>query len=268
MEYSIDRTLARARELVDEFEHRVGPVEKLPRGIDISEAFFVFSTAADARPRQIVESGRALGQSTELLARCFPHVSVVSVEANPNHPDAPLALQRLSELPNVACLFGNSRVLLPELVLPGDIVVIDGPKRFRAIKLALRVLRRRQPALIFIHDCPRGTPVRRFLDAHVPGAFFSDDHRFVQEFCYLDRNRDEAVLRRWTDPAHRPADRSYSATFACIPSRPGYPRTSAFVRVTLARFADNLARSARKRSGPACERGQVTEAAVRSEMHG
>jgi hypothetical protein len=248
---SIERTLARARELVDEFKRRVGPVDKLPRGIAFSEAFFIFSTAADARPRQIVESGRALGQSTELLARCFPEVPVISVEADPDHPDAAQALERLRDLPNVACLFGDSRALLPELVLPGDVVVIDGPKRFRALKLAYKVLRRRQPALVFMHDCPRGTPIRRFLDAHAPGVFFSDDHRFVQEFCHLDRDRDQEDLRLWADPGHRPEDRSYSATFACIPWRPGFPRKGASVHVTLTRLADNLAHSVNKRLGRA-----------------
>jgi hypothetical protein len=256
VEYSIDRTLDGARELADEFIRRVGPVEKLPRGIAVSEAFFVFSTAVETRPRQIVESGRALGQSTELLARCFPEVSVVSVEADPNHPDAPKALERLRGLSNVACLFGDSRALLPELALPGDVVVIDGPKCFRALKLAYKVLRRRRPALIFIHDCPRGTRFRRFLEAHVPGAFFSDDHRFVQEFCHLDHDRDPELLRRWADPGHRPADHSYSATFVCIPARPGFPRAAASVHVALTRLADNLAQSVRKRFGRAERRRQ------------
>jgi predicted O-methyltransferase YrrM len=249
--YGIDRTLARARELADEFQRRVGPVDKLSRGIAVSEAFFVFSTAADARPRQIVESGRALGQSTELLARCFPEVPVISVEADANHPDAAQALERLRGLPNVACLFGDARALLPELVLPGDVVVIDGPKRFRALKLAYKVLRRRQPSLIFMHDCPRGAPVRRYLEAHVPGAFFSDEHRFVQEFCRLDQDKDQAVLRHWANPAHRPEDQSYSATFACIPWRPRFPRAGASVHVTLTRLVDNLAYSVNKRLGRA-----------------
>jgi hypothetical protein len=258
-DYIIDRTLARARELVDEFKRRVGPVDKLSRGIAISEAFFIFSTAADARPRQIVESGRALGQSTDLLARCFPEVPVISVEADPDHPDAAQALERLRGLPNVACLFGDSRVMLPELVLPGDVVVIDGPKRFRALKLAYKVLRRRQPAMIFIHDCPRGTPIRRFLDAHVPGVFFSDERRFVQEFCHLDENLGREVLRRWSDPGHWPEDHSYSATFACIPAQPGFPRAGASVYVTLTRLVDNLAHSVMKRLGRAERRRRHAE---------
>jgi hypothetical protein len=254
--FTIDNTLARAGEFVVEFERLVGDVDPVERGIAVSEALFVFATVADLRPRQIIESGRALGQSTYLLARCFPGTPVISIESNPSHPDAEPALERLRGLANVACLFGDSRVLLPELALPGDVVIIDGPKRFRALKLAYKVMRRRQPALVFIHDCQRGTPFRRFLEARLPWSFFSDDHRFVQEYCRLDRYLDEAEIRRWSDPDHRPQGESYAGTFGCIAGRSGFPGLRAMSEVAVARLASNVADSFSKRavSAPARRR--------------
>jgi hypothetical protein len=246
--FTIDNTLARAGELVDEFERRIGDVDPVERGIAISEALFVFATVADLKPRQIIESGRALGQSTYLLGRAFPDTPIISIESNPNHPDAEPALQRLRELANVTCLFGDSRVLLPQLTLPGDVVIIDGPKRFRALKLAYRVMRRREPALVFIHDCQRGTPFRRFLESRLPWSFFSDDHRFIQQYCRLDRYLDDVEISRWSDPDRRPRDESYAGTFGCIPGRPGFPGPGALLRVAIARLAGNVSDSYSKRA--------------------
>ena len=248
MQYTIDNTVARAGELVGEFERRIGDVEPMERGIAISEALFVFATVADLKPRRILESGRALGQSTYLLGRAFPDTAIISIEANADHPDAGPALQRLRGLSNVECLFGNSRVLLPRLTRPGDVVIIDGPKWFRALKLAYTVMRRRQPALVFIHDCERGTPFRRFVERRIPWSFFSDDHRFVQQYCRLDRYLGDAELRRWSDPDHRPRDESYAGTFGCIPARPGFPGLGAMLRVSGARIAANVAKSVTKRT--------------------
>jgi hypothetical protein len=254
--FTIDNTLARAGELVGEFERRVGGVDPVERGIAISEALFVFATVADLKPRQIIESGRALGQSTYLLGRAFPDTPIVSIEANAGHPDAEPALERLRGLANVACLFGDSRVLLPQLTRPGDVVIIDGPKRFRALKLAYKVMRRRQPALVFVHDCERGTPFRRFVETRIPWSFFSDDHRFVQQYCRLDRYLDEAEIRRWSDPDHQPESESYAGTFGCIPGQPGFPGLGAILHVAVARLAANVSDSVSKRavSPPASRR--------------
>jgi hypothetical protein len=245
--HTIENTLARAGELVAEFERRVGDVGPVERGIAISEALFVFATVGELKPRQIIESGRALGQSTYLLGRAFPDTPIISIEANPSHPDAEPALERLRGLANVACLFGDSRVLLPQLTLPGDVVIIDGPKRFRALKLAYRVMRRREPALVFIHDCERGTPFRRFVESRIPWSFFSDDHRFIQQYCRLDRYLDDAEIRRWSDPDHRPQDESFAGTFGCIPARRGFPGVAALLAVAVARLAANVADSVSKR---------------------
>lgn len=229
----------------------MGGTEFLRRGVHVSEVFFIRAAVGDHRPRQIVESGRALGQSTWLLSRVFPETPILSVELHPEHADAEAALKRLAPVANVSCLFGDSRVLLPELALPGDVVVIDGPKNLRALKLAQRVLERKRVAMVFIHDCQRGTGIRRLLERSCPWAFYSDEPSFLTRYNHLDTYLDAAEHERWSDAANLPTDRAYGGTFACVPLVEGYPSMWDRLRLVVARMADNVGSSARKRVGGA-----------------
>jgi predicted O-methyltransferase YrrM len=186
----------RACESIEHFRPAVEglPVEK--RGVAHTEMFFVYAVAASLKPRQILESGRARGQSTLVLSRCFPESRIVSVEMDESSPDAKFALERLSPLKNVKLLFGDAREVLPATMQVGDVVIIDGPKEFRAIKLALNLLRTGKPSLIFIHDFYAGSAERRFLERHMPDAFFSDAPEFLRAFAGLD-GKDGSVPRRW-----------------------------------------------------------------------
>ena len=210
---------------------RVHECRSVNRGVLKLELLFVYATIADHRPRQIVESGRYLGQSTRLLSLCYPDIPIVSIEYDADSPVAPQAIERLRDRPNVAPLFGNSRELLPRLTLPGDVVVIDGPKDLRALRLALETIVKRRPAMVFIHDCYKGTAVRRFLDRHLPETFYCDHPQFVARFHDLDLEVSETIRRRWHDPAQAPTDRSYSHTFACLV--PSKKTTSTWLRLRL-----------------------------------
>ena len=108
--------------------------------------------------------------------------------------------------------------------------MIDGPKDFRALKLALRLLRRHDPALVFVHDCPRDSKVRGFLERNVPHAFFADAAEFVQQYGHLDREESDVTRG-----------------LACIPPRIGCPDLALRCRLTVARLVDNLRRSTAKR---------------------
>src|SRR5262245_1543625 len=55
----------------------------------------------------------------------FPTPPLLGVEADPNSADVATAAERLRGCANVDCRFGDSIRLLPELVEPGDIVLID-----------------------------------------------------------------------------------------------------------------------------------------------
>lgn len=177
-----------AQALAPAFEElsRTIPYEK--KGILFSEMLFL-AALVPSRPEKtlrIIESGRARAQSTLLLSRLFPDLPVVSIEFDPGSPDTAVAAERLKDCANVEALFGDSTQMLPQIVRAGDVVLIDGPKHFRALRLAMRLLNENQPHAVFVHDVHRGIPEREFLDRHAPLCAFSDDDAFVSRYRHLD----------------------------------------------------------------------------------
>ena len=209
------------------FERATASIRFDEKGILPSEMFFLLSAVAplvpSGTPTRIVESGRARGQSTLLMALCLPEAEIVSVELAGGTLDAELAEKKLARFDNVELLFGDSRRLPPELTRPGDVVVIDGPKGHRAVKLALATLGRCRPAAVFIHDCYQGSEERRLLDKWVPGCLYSDDPRFEElHAAELDRRCwvevEEGGFEGWRPHFYRgePAV-SYGPTY-CVPA--------------------------------------------------
>jgi predicted O-methyltransferase YrrM len=201
---NIDTVFANAGRLLPEFRAAVEamPAHERGPGIFVSEMFFFYCLVQPMSPARILESGRDLGGSTLLLAHCFPNARIISIEFEAASPRAAIALKKLAPYQNVECLFGDSREMLPKLLEPCDPVLIDGPKEFRALKLALRLLRTRKPSVVFIHDFGAGTPWREFLERYWPSAFFSDHPEFLRRFGLLDD----------IGAAPRPT------TFACLPA--------------------------------------------------
>ena len=142
----------------------------------------------------------------------FPTTAVVSIEENDRSPNARAAVTRLERLANVECRFGDSRRLLPEIVRPGDLVLIDGPKEFRALKLAFQLLRTGRPRAVFIHDLHVDSPARKFLDAHLPQAFYSDEPAFVERYAHLDKMHGAQPKEHWIKTGRR----GYGPTLACL----------------------------------------------------
>jgi SAM-dependent methyltransferase len=243
---SAAETTARARELLPAYRELIRDVGFENKGILFSEALFIIATLGGQGPPRIVESGRARGQSTLLLAKAFPDVEVISVEIDPDSPDARVAEARLAGLPNLELRYGDAERLLFDLVRPGDAVMIDGPKGWRSIRLALRLLARRRPAFAFVHDCYQGIPRRAFLDRHVPGVFFSDDPAFAPTFADLDAPCWESDIR-WRPHLHRGrAEASYGPTVACLPRMKGAPYGSILRRLAWAAFVHRLRRGRRR----------------------
>jgi predicted O-methyltransferase YrrM len=201
---SIDTVLANADRLLPEFRAAIEamPAHERGPGIFVSEMFFFYCVVHPMNPQRILESGRDLGGSTLLLAHCFPNARIISIEFEAASPRAAIASNKLAPHQNVECLFGDSREVLPKLLEQRDPVLIDGPKEFRALKLALRLLRTRKPSVVFMHDFGAGTPWREFLERFWPGAFFSDHPEFLRRFGSLDN----------IGAAPRPT------TFACLPA--------------------------------------------------
>lgn len=207
------------------------PYEK--KGILYSEMFFLFLCANRAAPGRILESGRARGQSTELLARMFPLSPIISVEFDEKSPDAPVAARRLASFSNVDLRFGDATRLLPQLVQDGDIVLIDGPKGFRGVRLALAMLATGRPSLVFIHDSGIGTAERAFLDEYVPGCLFSDNRVFATVTHHLDAAIADTIPHdnrfREGQTAH-----GYGYGMACLPRDDGVRYRTLLFRAVIA----------------------------------
>jgi predicted O-methyltransferase YrrM len=216
--FSSQTTLLTAEALLPRFTELLGDLKYQDRGVFFSELLFLFATVSEESPRQIVESGRARGLSTTALSRLFRDSRIISLEYEPEHPDAAFAERALAAIPNVALLYGNANVLLPDLLLPGDIALIDGPKGMEAVVLALRALATGKPNAIFIHDMYKGQTARKALDQWVPGVFFSDDPAFVTKFRSLDNSIwSDKRQSRQDEKYGEIAGRSYGPTLACIP---------------------------------------------------
>src|SRR5947207_1046026 len=197
----------RAAALLPEYREIIGtiPPEAGYGGIWESEMFLFHAAVKPFAPKQILESGRARGKSTLVLARCFPESRIVSLEYDRESENAPAAEAKLKNESNVDLLYGDSREILPNRLENGDAVLIDGPKDFRALKLAVDLLRTGKPCAVFVHDFPPNSPQRKFVARNWPNAFFGDDLLF-QRFQSLDNERDP-----------RPNPQRRYGIFACLP---------------------------------------------------
>ena len=211
----------RADALLPKYREIIGsiPPEAGFGGIWESEMFLFYAAVKPLAPKQILESGRARGKSTLILARCFLESRIISVEYDRQSENAPAAEAKLKNESNVDLLYGDSREVLPQRLQTGDAVLIDGPKDFRALKLALDLLRTGKPCAVFVHDFPPDSPQRKFVERNFPDAFFGDDPLF-QHFQSLDNER---------DPRANP-QRRYG-TFVCLP--PPLPAPYLLLRLRL-----------------------------------
>jgi predicted O-methyltransferase YrrM len=186
--FNIATVSGQAGDLLPDFCAAIAGLRQEPgfRGIGPRGMFFFYATVRSLGPRQILESGRMRGGSTLMLARCFPQARIVSVEFDRNPTHAAIAEAKLKPYANVELLYGDSREILPGRLQAGDAVLIDGPKDFRALKFALRLLRTGKPCAVLIHDFHPGQPARKFVEQHWPGAFFSDDPAFAAHLRELN----------------------------------------------------------------------------------
>lgn len=209
---------------------------------------FVYAILRRLQPKRIVESGRARGQSTHLLAACFPAIPIISIEFDAGSPDVPVAAERLRPFANVELLFGDATVLLPRMLRPGDAVMIDGPKGFRALRLALHLLSLgdRAPVATFIHDSGHGSVERAFLSQTLADTLYSDEAQFVRQFAHLDQAcdaLDPGLLHR-----NAPPGTSYGPTFACVLPDGGTHYRSLRLRLAVRGFMHRMQRALLKRS--------------------
>lgn len=249
---TLAHTLTNADKIITEYEKQIKNVPYEEKGVLFSELLFLLAATSSLEPKQVLESGRARGQSTYILGLCIPESKVISIERNDTSPDVPVAESRLKDVTNVYTLYGNAQVLLPALIQLGDIVIIDGPKGFRAIRLALTLLHTGKPACVFVHDLYKGLPERRFINQNIPDAFFSDDEQFIDSFSYLDKLCWDTInsndLSGWQPHYFNGAEQeSYGPTLACIPYNHGYPYGRLLIKLAWAGCSAHVRRSIRKK---------------------
>jgi predicted O-methyltransferase YrrM len=211
---TIDHVVAAAKSEIDAYAARVRGLPYERKGILYSEMFFLSLCTRASAPKRILESGRARGQSTLLLAICFPHLPIISLEHDPRSPDVPVAAERLRGRTNVDLRFGDATRLLPRVAQVDDVALIDGPKGWRSVRLALRLLAEGSVRMVFVHDVLPGTPERRFLEKWLPDALYSDDRRFAAIAHGLDAAAADSIPagQRW-----RPeGDARYGYSLACL----------------------------------------------------
>ena len=241
-------TLKKFDDFYEGFKNATENIDDEYRGILRSEAFFVRSLCG-LNPKIIIESGRARGQSTFLLAKSLPDTKIISIEYHKDSADSDFALERLSECQNVQCLFGDSRKLIPELVENGDILLIDGPKDLDALILVHKVLKCARINSVFIHDAYKGSNIRRWLSFFKRKSFYSDLPKFIQKYCHLDSNFKKEKINFWQKKSNYPNEKVYGGTFVYLDSSSIPFSLIELISIYFYRTFSKLVRSLRKRLG-------------------
>ncbi|MFX1328185.1 MAG: hypothetical protein ACFE91_08580 [Promethearchaeota archaeon] len=159
-----------------------------PKGIFYSEMLLFIAISKKLGVNLLIESGRARGQSTKIIAENFKEQSyqIKSVEFVKYSSDVKISYNRLKEYKNIDLIFGNSFEILPKLVREECCVLIDGPKS-GAINLAIDMLKNPLVKAIFIHDMHKDSIERNEAEKIFKDCFFTDDLDYVNKFKNLDK---------------------------------------------------------------------------------
>ena len=169
------------------FESALANIEYEHKGIWFSEMLFIFSICQYFKPKLLIESGRARGQSTLCLSHLFPNQNIISIEHLKDTEDSRIAEKRLMNCKNLMLIYGDSFYCIKKINYETQfLMLIDGPKNEMAIDLAKKVLQNKFCLGVFLHDCNVGGVERSFENLHNGFSLFSDDLQFAEKFKYLD----------------------------------------------------------------------------------
>lgn len=199
-----EQVLASARKHREEFSRITGGFED--RGILNSEMLAACSLAEDLGVEVFIESGRWLGQSTEILARYFQNKPILIESIEAFYDDNALHVEKkLQGKENLHLLYGDANLVVPRLIkkYKGKKVALlfDGPKGRAALDVFRSALIRHDGVVAgFFHDMRRPTDEmpngsRSEMESVFPHSFYTDDADFVQEFGALDAGCDTALWR-------------------------------------------------------------------------
>jgi hypothetical protein len=170
------------------------------RGIPHSEMALIIDTCRRLGVEVFIESGRARGQSTYMLAKYLPGIKIHSIDFRPNHPDEAFARERMRGLLNVALYTGDGAQFLPAVAKASaphrTAVLCDGPKGLFAVGVVEKCFRHPHVVAGFIHDMRpidhgRPSPYRAAAEAVFAG-FFSDHPDYIANTSWMDAKVVEA----------------------------------------------------------------------------
>ncbi|MEK7579301.1 MAG: hypothetical protein AAB460_02090 [Patescibacteria group bacterium] len=166
-------------------------LEHVDRGILPSEMTAVCGIIEHLGVNRIIESGRWLGYSTQMLAAYFADapIRIESIEYYRTDVGA-LCEERLRPYTNVRLYYGDAMKLLPGLLEGGSeptALLIDGPKGAKAVGLIKKIFERYENvAVVFLHDSYEGSEARIAIREMGLDAEYTDDTQFVTRFAFLD----------------------------------------------------------------------------------
>ena len=186
------------------------------RGILNSEIFALIALGSCQNVTSVVESGRARGHSTLMLAKYLNggNCNIASVDLVRDQ-DALYAESKLTDYSNIQTYYGDSFRLVPRLCNQQKqpyFLLIDGPKGGDAFELAKLTLQLEPPpAIIFIHDLKdmasgKLSPSRFLIDKYFDCVFFTDETKYVSETSSLDVISSHAPFKKdeWVQNSYGP----------------------------------------------------------------
>ena len=199
-----ERVLTSAQKHREEFSKITSGFED--RGILNSEMLAACSLAEDLGVEVFIESGRWLGQSTEILARYFENKPVIVESIEAFHDANALHVEKkLQGKKNLRLLYGDANLVVPRLVKKYHgkkiALLFDGPKGRAALDVfRLSLTLHDDVSVGFFHDMRQPTEEmpnrsRSEMDSVFPESFYTDDTDFVREFSEVDAGCDTALWR-------------------------------------------------------------------------
>lgn len=171
-----------------EFESIIKDMTYEIKGIFNSEMLLFISLCKYFDVKLIIESGRAIGQSTKIIAECFKgsKYKIYSIEKIKYSQDVKASFKRLKNYQNLNLLFNNSLELIPKLITEDCCILIDGPKE-QSIEFAIDLLKNPLVKVVCIHDIHKDSIRREEFESIFHNYFFTDELSYVEQFKHLDK---------------------------------------------------------------------------------
>ena len=183
-------------------------------------------------PLRIVQAGRGKGAGTEFLARSFPDLPVLSVDAT----DDPAARERLARYENVQLEVGDPQAVITREMRTGDYLVMERPDGMDGLRLLLELFASRNFEMGFLHNAGPGTQARDFVQQHHAMACFADDPEFTSVTHGLDERANLPEARSY---AANEGKFGYGQGMICMPYDPSV-KYAALARKTKGGFLGRL----------------------------